>query len=535
MATAIPTRPFATDLITGLMLPDGIFVTMLGKQNINVQVENAGPAAINNPKLYIESVSNPGIDYTPGTRYLPDLQPNAVRVEQWEADFSSCPSGTHYVSFIVEDETGAKTRMIKKVFVLGLTFDPASHTFHAETPEGVLSANFTDLVKPRGDCKDRHPPRGCCCGHKGEPEDPRSEDEMSDDTDDRQLRGLKRAGFLVTNLTEMFERLRGDFEFCPPGYLPHHVEMTWTPTPPYEGQYSDLPFQDPWWKIVLCVIAALLLIAAAIAEAVDGTGSVTVGGGTTSPGSPPGSCCGVRAGGGGTSYIAAGLVAAAAAVATAAGLSDARDPVRRGQDSTSPGEGELTLQEFLSVELSYPDPIALGRRFSVGADWTYKRYTTGGVYETSSSDVNENEHIASSYHIEAPEVAASYIRDGEWTIKAQFRDEDDNLFKGSDLLVQCFLVGPQGEWVKILLQDDGSLPDETPRDGTYSGRRYFSQSAEGLWRYYVIAQDVNHATPDMEPEEAAQIIGGMVLTHQLTVTFDEDECPFVPDGHVRVV
>ena len=33
----------------------------------------------------------------------------------------------------------------------------------------------------------------------------------------------------------------------------------------------------------------------------------------------------------------------------------------------------------------------------------------------------------------------------------------------------------------------------------------------------------------------AQIIGGMVLTHQLVVTFDQDECPLVPDGHVMVV
>ena len=86
-----------------------------------------------------------------------------------------------------------------------------------------------------------------------------------------------------------------------------------------------------------------------------------------------------------------------------------------------------------------------------------------------------------------------------------------------------------------MLQDDGALPDEKPSDGIYTGRLHFSQSSAGLWRYFVIAQDVNYATPDMQPEEAAQIIGGMVLTHQLVVTFDQDECPLVPDGHVMVV
>ncbi len=533
MAVVVPNRPFASDSITGLMLPDGIFVTMLGKQNINVQVENSGPSTINNPKLYIESVSNPGITYTPGTRYIPDLQPSAVRVEQWEADFTHCPSGTHLVSFIVEDNSGTKIRLIKKIFVMGVTFDPATHTFHAETPEGILSANFVDLVKPKRGCKDSHPKR-CCCDHHDKM-DPRSEDETSDDSDDRKLRGIKKSGFAITNLTSLFERLGKDFEFCPPGYLPHRVEMAWTPTPPYEGQYSDLPFQDPWWKIVLCILAVLLLIGAAIAEALDGTGSVTVGGGSGDPGGPVDDCCGVRAGGGGTSPIAAGLVAAAAAAATAAGLSDVRDPMRRGQDATPPADGELTVKELLNVQLNYPDPVALGRAFAVEAKWHYRRITTNKIYEASNSDITQNIHIASSYQIDAPEVASSYKKDGQWTIKAQFRDKAGDLFKGSQLLVQCFLVGPQGQLIKLLLQDDGSFPDQKPADGIYCARKYFSQSSEGLWRYYVIAQDVNHATSDMTPEQAAQIIGGMVITHQLTITFDQDECPFVPDGHVMVV
>lgn len=530
----VSNRPFATDLITGFMLPDGIFVTMLGKQNINVQIENAGPSTVGNPKLYIESVSNPEIAYTAGTRYLPDLQTNAVRVEQWQADFTSCPSGEHFISFIVEDDVGNKTRIIKKIFVLGVTFDPATHTFHAETPEGLLSANFVDIVRPKRGCKDPRPTRCCCC-HKHELEDPRSDDETSDDTEDRQLRGINKTSFTIANLTDLFEQLGPDFEFCPPGYLPHHVELAWTPTPPYAGQYSDLPFKDPWWKILLCILALLLLIAAAIAEALDGTGSVTVGGGTTDTGSPVEDCCGVRAGGGGTSPIAAGLVAAAAAAATAAGLSDVRDPIRRGQDATLPGGGELTLKELLNVKLSYPDDVALGRPFAVGAEWDYKRITTTQIYEASGSDINHNIHVASSYQIDAPEIVTSYMKDGEWIIKAQFHDKDGNLFRGSQLLVQCFLVGPQGQLVKLLLQDDGTNPDQNPSDGVYCGQKYFSERSEGLWRYYVIAQDVNHATPDMEPEEAAQIIGGMVLTHQLTITFDQDECPFVPDGHVMVV
>jgi hypothetical protein len=39
----------------------------------------------------------------------------------------------------------------------------------------------------------------------------------------------------------------------------------------------------------------------------------------------------------------------------------------------------------------------------------------------------------------------------------------------------------------------------------------------------------------MTPDQAAQIIGGMVLTHQLSITFEGGTCPLVPDGHVHVV
>jgi len=46
---------------------------------------------------------------------------------------------------------------------------------------------------------------------------------------------------------------------------------------------------------------------------------------------------------------------------------------------------------------------------------------------------------------------------------------------------------------------------------------------------------VNNAQPDMSPEEAAQIIGGMILTHQLTVSFEGGTCPLVPDGDVHVI
>jgi hypothetical protein len=245
----------------------------------------------------------------------------------------------------------------------------------------------------------------------------------------------------------------------------------------------------------------------------------------------------VEASGGSSSYVVAGLVAAAAAAATAACASDTRDPFQRGRDNTVPAQGEVTISEKVNLAFIYPEPIALGKPFKAGLKWDYTRVTSGPAsYTYSASDTNTNAHVLSNYRISAPEVIHYYQRE-PFLIKAEFFDKDGRQLKGNQLFVQCFLVGPNGEYRKILMQDDGIYPDEKPSDGTYTGIYHFEadKNPRGLWTYYVIAQDINNANPDMKPEEAAKIIGGIVLTHQLVITFDEDECPFVPDGHINVL
>jgi hypothetical protein len=512
-AVAIPNRPFSTEIITGLLLPDGLFEALLGKQRINAHFKNTDAAAANGLQIYIESVSHPGIVVTPVTHHVSQLAGGAARALSWEADFSAAPAGVHYVSFVVQD-AGGKRRVIKKIFVTRTHFDAATKTFHSETPEGMLSVRFSDLIGPKDQC----------CGKKRNP--------TENNQHDRDL------GSMINALGKLFQGHDPDFIACLPGYLPSSLDLVVTPTPPFPGQYGDLPFEDPWWKVILCLIAVLLLIGAAIAGAVSGGGSVTVsgGGGGGTGGTGTGSCCGVTASGGGSSYVVAGLVAAAAAAATAAGLSDIRDPMRRGQDNTLPLPGELTTAEKLHVDLSYPEPVALGRPFAVEADWKYTRVTTGNTYTFAAQDTTQNVHVLSSYKIQAPDVVYRY-QGGSFVVRAQFFDKEGEQLRGEQLFVQCLLVGPNGEFNRFLLQDDGLSPDDKPSDGTYTGAFSFrsEKQATGLWLYYVIAQDINNAQPDMKPEEAAQIIGGMVVTHQLTIDFTGGECPFVPDGHVNVI
>src|SRR4029077_13592266 len=100
-----------------------------------------------------------------------------------------------------------------------------------------------------------------------------------------------------------------------------------------------------------------------------------------------------------------------------------------------------------------------------------------------------------------------------------FWDAEGQLMTGAELFVQCFLIGPCAQVIRVVLQDDGVAPDAAASDGTYTALHRFSRETEGLWKYLVVAQDVNHARPDMTPEQAARIVGGVVGTHPLALSF----------------
>lgn len=518
VALNIVNRPFATENIAGLMTPDGIFVTTLGPQGLNAQFLNPGSTPSASAQIYFESVDDPDIVVTPATYSVPALPGAAAKVLTWQADFSNATVGKHLVSFIVV-QGAQSTRIIARIFVMSVAFNSSTKTFTAIVPEGQMSVQFVDLIgstAPCG-CVGSGGGKGGGCDCEGDPN----------------------RHAVLTRVAKAFALTpTGKFNSCLGGFLPHHVVVGVAPNPPYAGQYGDLPFQDPWWKIILCIIALLLAAAAAVVEGLSG-GDLTVSGGTSGgddPGAP--NCCGFQfQGGGGSSSVAAALAAAAAAVATVAACSDIRDPFRRGQDHTAPAPGAFTTAEALRLTITYLETMQLGKPFAIGAKWNYTRETTAGALTYAVNETQHNVHVIDSYDIIAPNVVRSYKRE-PFIVEAKFIGPDGVLYRGSELFVQCFLIGPVGQLRKFLLEDNGAggrLGDATANDGIYTGGWQFTEDDKGIWTFIVIAQDVNDATPDMTPEQAAQIIGGMVLTHQLSITFEGGTCPLVPDGHVHVV
>lgn len=502
----INNRPFASDLITGLMVPDGIFESSMGQMILNTHFSNSSTSNLNNLRIYVESASHPNIIINPETHLIGSFTGGASILKSWSIDVSNVPAGSYYLSFIVENSSESH-RIIKKIFVTNTTFDSVTKQFTSETPEGTYTIKYKEITEPTSN--------KCCRTKK----------------DKLKINNLEDA---LENLAYIFSVGDKMVELCPISFLPLEYETGWTPNPAYPGQYSDLPFQDPWWKVLIAIAAFLLIVAAAIAEALSGSGSVSGTLGCTS--TPSGVC----ASGSGSSPVAAGLVAAAAVVASIAVYSDDRDLHRIGQDKTPPKKDEITYYESLNASFKYIDPIELGKPFKVGVDWLYIRtvkdsYGVEKKYTHTESTINQNVHLLSKYEIDAPDIVRVYKKE-PFSIKASFYDENSNLFKGAQLFVKCFLLQEEtNKQIEFILEDNGERGDMLINDGIYTGHRYFTENESGRWKYLVIAQDVNHANEGIEPEQAAQIIGGMVLTNQLSISFSGGSCPLVPDGDVEVI
>ncbi len=510
VAVDIPNRPFSTEPFMGMMLPDGFFEAAIGHQRLNAQFRHVGGNALATTNVYVEGTSHPGLVVTPATHSLTGLDGGGVRLVSWDIDVSNAPPGIHRVSFVADDGTD-RTRLIKKIFVTRTEYDPATEEFTIVAPEGRLSVLLRSGLGPASapDCKP-----------------------SSEPNPDLKLRNL------IDDLRRLEQELPEGAQTCFPFYLLTEFDLACTHTAPFPGQYSDLPYDDPWWKTLLLVLCIILLIAAIVLIFVAGIVAVAFTGGAAGPAVVVTFNCCVAP----PAIALAGVLIGAAASGTAAGLLDVRDPFRRGQDNTIPAEGELTVAERVTVKLDYIEPVALGRPYKVHAQWEYTRVTDSGqTYGFAVDEVNENVHVLSRYEVDAPDIvrlADSHDEKKEnWVVEARFFDKDSNLLSGGDLLVQCVLEGTDaqaGRFHKFFLQDDGLDPDRVPADGTYTGSFRFSADDIGRWAVYVIAQDVNTADPSLAPEDAAKIIGGQIVTHQLTIDYSGGSCPLIPDGQVEV-
>jgi hypothetical protein len=466
-----------------MMNPDGFFVVNMGEQWIEASITNTSGSDLVNVRAYIEGISDPGISRTPSTQFVGNVPAGASFTARFMANFHDAAVGSPRVSLIIEADGHDFRRFLKKIFVTRVDYDKTSKTYSVAMPQGTMRINIHKAIMGPG--------RGRC-----------------NEKDD---------AFIA---------------------LPQDVTYDWIPAVPYAGERGPFPYEDPWWKIALAILAALLLAGALLYDYFsDGTldgGMVSVSG-TFDETEPSVSCCTDVS----TSaedpddLIARGLYASVGIAAMAAIASDGPDLHYRGQAATVPPAGELTVGERVHLVVEYVEPPSLGKPFAIRGKWEYTRTTTGGTYSHSDSDERKNIHWLESYTVDAPPV--------------HDRLSGRKALSGNQLYVSAVLVNTTGIVHRFALEDHGIAPDDAAGDGVYTGQYYLrpGHSNEirthvvkfdppGTCYLFVFAQDVNSVLTGTAPYDAAHTIGGFVVTDQLELAFDQP-CQLRHDAVIQVV
>jgi len=503
---AVQTRPFAVEPLTNVMLPDGIFDNALYKLRISAHCTNTSGSDLNDVTIYLEAVGDPGVAVTPMTFYFDVIPAGGSVLVQWLGDFQLASPGKPLVSFVANADGFTASRSIQQIFITQTRYDDVAKKWVCATPEGRLEITSITAFKP---------------GTEWWPDE----------------RGCK----------------------CPPGsdrspipgpHVPTGIHMEWFPNPAFSGQYGDLPFSDPWWKVIAIVVAAVAALVGVIAAAAgDGTFSPGVKGKfDEDPNSPNVQCCTPNPGGSvkNDATTVAGVCGVICSVAIAVACSDAADPIYRGEQNTVPAEDELTVSEKVNAYWEFEEPPNAGVAYKTRVKWRYDRITTGATYSYDVDEEQTNIHVVDNVEIDTPATVTH--GDGWLWAKAKFRKPDGTLYAGPDLYTFCFFrsPGPDGLYFMEPLLDDGRGHDAQAADGTYTAalnlevaQRYLAKQGldeEGLWRVYIYAQEVNRTAPGTAPAVAAQTIGGNFVASAVSITFDPTlPCPLKSQATINVV
>lgn len=493
---SIKNRPFSVEPITGIMMPDGVFDIAIVKQRITCFYTNISTGDLNNVSIYFEGISDPSIAVIPQTFNFPKIPAGASVRVSWLGEFKNSSPGKKNISIIAKTQGASLKREIKQIFVTRTTYDNTSKTYTCEYPEGAMKVKFIEVFKSK--TKDN-------CDYKKD-----------------------RSGIFV----------------------PVQMEISVFPNPSYPGQFGDLPFQDPWWKILAIIVAIIAAIVGIIAAAAGaGTFSTSIAGTHDLPSSGSVDCCTPPdLSDSDAEWTVAGVAGVICTGAIAAAFSDLIDPWRRGQIATVPAVGELTIQENLKSLITYYEPPKAGKAYPIEVEWIYTRVTNANTYTHHIRETQINTHVLQNLIVNAPNKIKVF--EDPFVFTAQFIRENKKPFVGNELFAYALVVSPTNLAFRVPLLDDGIAFDKNANDGYFTGhldwrdvqRRLKKEhkteesSLWGYWRIYIYAQDVNDATSSMTPEEAATHIGGMVVASATEITFDSTlPCPLTANAVVEVV
>lgn len=480
---AVNKRPFAVEPVTGIMLPDGIFDAAIYLLDIACFVTNNSDKDITK-NLYVKVWPENDTDWTlssPRMISIGSLAAGASVLVRWRADFQNSTPGKKRIRIEYggdfSDDGFDGILPLKTIFVARSSYDLLTDTYSCEVPEGNLTVKFEDTLYSRP--------------------------------------------FVVRDYSKGEEQVYK----IPPIPLPKKISANVVSRP---GHENDLPFNDPWWKIVAWLVAVVAAIAAMIA-AKEGKGRASIGVNGYGDDNPteydwcaPDPEATYGAGG----MTTAGILSVISTTAIRVGMMDQIDPWQRGRQETVVKPGELSISERVDAEIEVPKVLTAGAPFSVPINWKYERKTNKGrVLAVSKNEHGENEHLIETVEIDAPKEVSAYDK---ILVKVRLTDDGGRILVGDEVFGSVVFISPSPKALtfRVPLMDSGNGYDEKANDGWYTAglnleeiaAQFGGRNHRGKWRILAYAQNVNDASEAMPPEVAATHVGGNALLSPFSVS-----------------
>jgi len=290
----LPIRPYAVDAQTLVMLGDGTFVAINGAQYMGVGIANIWGEAFGDERLLDISDLGRATLATFGIQVLDAWSPAALMATQqsvvgrairipalnigdrvtvyFQVDASRARRGKPEVEFVLlndgftPDPAHSMRHNSRPIFVAEVAYDPTTGEVLARVPEGSLTLRLQSMMvdtRALDDLCARAAIRGRQVGAS------ELRDRIRSALDETR-KGPCDGALLCELISLLCECIDGGGKdgsggdhgwprVCLPGgiWLPLKFEYSVEIPGGFAGQYGPLPFQDPWWKVLLLILAVI--------------------------------------------------------------------------------------------------------------------------------------------------------------------------------------------------------------------------------------------------------------------------------------
>ena len=305
----IPYRPYALRLNDLVQMPDGIFETALGTYYMAVNVVNRWGQPFSHDHVLdisiesrtdlamrgiyiIDNWSQIELEMLGQTQrgtgmVLGPIVPGASHTVYFKVDIRNAVPRKHEVEFVCRNMAGMADpdnplrRVKKQIFVSSTKLDNETGDIVSEVQEGTLTFKLKQVVIDRINGRAS---RKKCSPKKNNPQNKDTQEKLRDVLqallDGKQIDPCiiheilssccsDGKGHDIDDRQDPRKPYDGRFCYEPFYAFPTKFSYSIIPKEPFEGQYGPIPFDDPWWKVLLIIIAVVLLIAGALSEASD--------------------------------------------------------------------------------------------------------------------------------------------------------------------------------------------------------------------------------------------------------------------------